>query len=188
MSKQKANSIDNPWIISYGSADYDGREIPSKTPMHDARAVHKYKLGLFVTALIAMSAAIVDIVLIVLTQLNGQPLPGLSSGITTASIVFVITLLVDIIFTINLNKYVNDKRWLILYIPAFVLMVIFSVPQLLTLLTLFGIKLPTFSYMPDWANYVNIFICGVYIVAEIVRIILHWNDLDIKQEVRKALR
>lgn len=185
---KRENSKANPWIISYGRTDYDGSAIDSLTPIHKAQQIHKYRLGLFVTGIVALVAAIVNLSLIAALQVKGAN-AGISSAITGASIVFVVALLVDIIFTVNLNRYINDKRWLILYIPCLVLMIVFSVPQIMTLVSLL---VPTvhFEDLPnfEWANYVNIGVCGIFVIAEALRIFFHWHDLDLKQEIYKALK
>lgn len=183
------NSKQNPWIISYGRTDYDGSAIRTLTPIHNAQSIHKYRLGLFVTGIVALVAAITDLVLIAMFILNGSKDQGVSAGITSASIIFVITLLIDIILTINLNRYIKEKRWLILYIPCFALMITFSVPQILILVKLL---IPSIS-IPDvdswqWANYINIVVSIVFVIAEGLRMYWHRKDLDLKQEMRKALK
>ncbi len=185
---KRENSKANPWIISYGRSEYDGREIETLTPIHKAQQIHKYRLGLFVTGIVALVAAIINLVLITILQLKGAD-TSISSAITGTSIVFVITLLIDIILTINLNRYIRSKGWLILYIPCLVLMIIFSVPQIMILISLLVPNvhiedIPNFA----WANYINIAVCGIFTIAEITRMILHWNDLDLKQEIYKALK
>lgn len=182
------NSEKNPWIISYGSSEYNGKPIKSLTPIHKAQEIHKYRLALFVTGIIGLCAALADLVLIAMFVAKGSSDQGISAGITSASITFVITLLIDIIFTINLNRYVKEKRWLILYIPCFVSMVLFSVPQILILVK---ILVPTLN-IPDisswqWANDINIAVSVIFIIAEGLRMYWHRNDLDLKQEMRRAL-
>ncbi|MBQ0045679.1 MAG: hypothetical protein KBS35_02205 [Mycoplasma sp.] len=185
---RRENSKANPWIISYGRTDYDGSAIDTLTPIHKAQQIHKYRLGLFVTGIVALVAALINLSLIAVLQINGAN-TGVSSAITGASIIFVITLLIDIIFTINLNRYIKGKQWLILYIPCLVLMIVFSVPQIMTLISLL-VPSVHFEDLPnfEWANYVNIAVCGIFVIAETVRIIFHWHDLDLKQEIRKALK
>ena len=196
MAKRIGSNPNNPMIISWGSKEYDGRPIDSLTPIHKSQQIYKYRLGLFATGLVGLVTAIIDLIFIAFaiveakngsTSTETEIAKATSTGITVSSIIFVIALLIDIIFTINLNRYLKSKRWLILYIPCLVLMITFSVPQLLKLLTLFNISIPSFS-LPNWANTVNIAVCGIFIIAEAIRIIIHWNDIDIAKEVKKALR
>ena len=183
------NSQKNPWIISYGSSEYHGQPIKTLTPIHQAQEIHKYRLGLFVTGIIGLCAAIGDLILIAMAVVKGEDIKGgVSTGVTTMSIVFVITLLIDIVLTINLNRYVKEKRWLILYIPCFVSMIFFSVPQILTLISVFGIKMDFNIGAWKWANYVNIAVCLIFVIAEGLRMYWHRNDLDLKQEMKRALK
>ncbi|MCQ3914694.1 MAG: hypothetical protein MJ201_02765 [Mycoplasmoidaceae bacterium] len=66
----------------------------------------------------------------------------IAPAITALSMGFLITLLIDIIFTVNLNRYINDKKPLILYIPCAAIMLVFSVPQLIAVIAIFGINVP----------------------------------------------
>ncbi|MCQ3908183.1 MAG: hypothetical protein MJ200_01085 [Mycoplasmoidaceae bacterium] len=134
------NNKDNPWIISYGRTDYDGKPINTLQPIHTAQQIHKYKLGLFVGGIIGLAIALIDFIFIVVFLAKGSPVDKsgqtLSTAITSLTFIFAIMLMIDVIFTINLNRYERNRRWLILYIPCLVAMLIFSVPQLMTLLTI----------------------------------------------------
>lgn len=187
------NSKDNPWIISYGTSKYNGEPIDTLQPIHTAQQIHKYKLGLFVSGIIGLVIALIDLSMIAAFMAKGQPTDvagaSLSKAITSFTIIFVVMLLIDVIFTINLNRYEKNKRWLFLYIPCLVAMLLFSVPQIMILIK---IVVPSLS-IPEitswkWANYINIVVCAIFVVAEVIRIILHWNDLDLKQEMKRVLK
>lgn len=191
---RRENSKANPWIISYGRTDYDGSAIDSLTPIHKAQQIHKYRLGLRVVGIIAIAIALINIILIALHMVNiykGIEKDPIAPAITALSMGFLITLLIDIIFTVNLNRYINDKKPLILYIPCAAIMLVFSVPQLIAVIAIFGINVPqdvtNFFANLSWANYVSILVCLVYLVAEPIRIYYRRQDLSLKQEIKKAL-
>lgn len=194
---RRENSKANPWIISYGRTDYDGSAIDSLTPIHKAQQIHKYRLGLRAVGIVAMVAALVTIILIGihmyrLGSMSPTDKDPIQPGITATSMIFLVTLLIDIIFTVNLNRYVNDKKPLILYIPCCALMLAFSVPQLIAVITIFGINVQeevmnVFKNL-SWANYITIAVCLIYIIAEAIRIYYHRNDLNLKTEIKKALK
>lgn len=177
------------YFIAWAEKDYNGKAIKSLTPMHDAQQIHKYRLGLFVTGIVALFVAALSIVFISLFLSDGSENSEYSSAIMSVTYIFVVALLIDVIFTANLNKYVNEKRWLWLYIPSLVAMILLSVPQTLVLLKLIitDLKIPS-AQSWDWANYVNIACCSAFIVAETVRMILHRNDISIKNELIRAWR
>ncbi|XQP55232.1 MAG: hypothetical protein ACOQNV_00475 [Mycoplasmoidaceae bacterium] len=187
------NNKDNPWIISYGRTDYDGRPIKTLQPIHTAQQIHKYKLGLFVGGIIGLIIAIIDFAMIVTFMAKGQPIDdygkALSKAITSFTIMFVVMLLIDVIFTINLNRYERNKRWLILYIPCLAAMLLFSVPQIMTLIKLMvpSINIPEIQSW-KWANYINIVVCIIFIIAEAIRLYLHRKEVNLKQEVYEALK
>lgn len=177
------------YSIAWAEKDYNGKAIKSLTPMHDAQQIHKLRLGLFVTGIVALFVAALSIIFISLFISDGSENSDYSSAIMSVTYVFAIALLIDVVFTANLNKYVNEKRWLWLYIPSLVAMILLSVPQTLVLLKLIISDLDVPSAKSwEWANYVNIACCGAFIVAETVRMVLHRNDISLKNELIKAWR
>lgn len=173
-------------------------EHETTTPVAWAQQVRKYKLGLFVTGIIGVAFAAIDFMLIAMLLYkypHGNPGGGLdpvytviSKIITSLTILFVIILAIDVVLTINLNRYVKNKKALILYIPCLSSMVCFSVPQILGLLKLFNIDIPIEFMNVWWANYVNIAVCGIFMITEFIRLIKHRDELNIKAEIYKALR
>ena len=191
----RENSKANPWIISYGRTDYDGSPIDNLTPIHKAQQIHKYRLGLRAVGIVAMAAALLNIILIIIHMVNvynGVEKDPIAPAITAMSMVFLISLIIDIIFTVNLNRYVNDKKPLIIYIPCAAIMLAFSVPQLIAVIAIFGISVPdeiknVFTNL-SWANFVSIAVSLIYLIAEPIRIYYHRHDLDLKAEIKKALK
>jgi len=170
---------------------YHGELIEPRNKMHWQQQIHKYNLGLFVTGIIAMATALLTIIfdaLIIAKGGEGDATKGFAAAASTTTIIFVITLAIDIVLTVCLNKYYKNKFPLILFIPALALMLIFAVPELMSLLTLFGIKVSVKGLTGPWTAYVVMSICGAFIIFELWRMILHRDDLDIYKEVKKALR
>lgn len=187
---RRENSKANPWIISYGRSDYDGSAIDSLTPIHKAQQIHKYRLGLFAVGIVAIVAAFLTVILICIRMASGNT--KVVPGISTTSMTFLITLFIDIVLMVNLNRYINDKKPLILYIPCCIAMLAFSIPQIIAVVAMFGVNIPEeikdmFKSL-SWANYIIFVVCIIYIVAEIIRMVVHRNDFNLKQEIYKALK
>lgn len=170
-------------------------EQPTTTPVAWIQQVRKYKLGLFVTGIIGIVLAGLDLssisMFVYFQSLDGATdiLKALSTAITTLSVLFVIVLLIDVIFTVNINRYIKNKKALILYIPCLTLMICFSVPQILIVLKLLvpGVQIPEIQQYA-WANYINIVVCSLYMITEIVRLIHHRDEINVTDEIKKALR
>ncbi len=170
-------------------------EQQTTTPVAWIQQVRKYKLGLFVTGIIGIILAGLDLASIAMfihfqSAVDATDiLKAISTAITTLSVSFVIVLLIDVIFTVNINRYIKNKKALILYIPCLSLMVCFSVPQILIVLKLLvpGVQIPEIEQYA-WANYINIVVCSVYMITELIRLIRHRDEINVTAEIKKALR